>query len=102
MKMNKKIGIYFPVVENSENEKNALCRLMSEYFGGCSVSKIEGYYLMGNGELCKDEIFYIYSNCTKKDYKHYKKSITNIAITLRNALKQEAIGIQYNETLKYI
>ena len=94
--LSKKIGVIIPNVDGLEIEFIKKLNVMfSNFFGGSSTMKIEGYYTMNDNSLCKDNntlVYAYYNEMTEAQ----ENEIVSFIQDMKVALNQECIGIEYN------
>ena len=93
--LKNKFGVIIPAVDGLEKPYIHKFQVMlSKMFGGASTIEIEGYYVMKNNDLCKDDNIMVYAYYNEMTEKQ-EEEIVNLIQEMKVALKQECIGIEY-------
>ena len=90
-----KLSIYVPSTRNTDqvtdNAKYVaiIAKTLSSLYGGCSVSKIDGYYVAENGTLIAECIDCVYTFAN--DAEKLAKTGNYIARWLKRVMRQESV-----------
>ena len=91
-----KLTIYVPSTSgitsiNNEKYVRQICQVLSAIYGGCSSSKVEGYYVANNGQLVIEAITTVYTFSSNAE--KLGRTGDYVARWLKRILKQESVLI---------
>jgi len=101
--LNHKISFYVPSTSKvkakiSNNELTERTRdiaeLLTSYFGGASVEKIQGFYKAQNGQYITETIQRVFAFTSDLDLEKYGEDIMNLAKNKCLEWEQESIGLE--------
>lgn len=77
--------------------------LFCQWFGGASVSKVNGYYIVAStGELVPECTHIVWSFCQTKDLVLHSPSVISLAQDICRELKQESVAVVINGTMSLV
>ena len=76
--------------------------LFCQWFGGASVSKVNGYYISSTGELVLEYPHIVSSFCQTKDLVLHSPSVISLAQDICRELKQESVAVVINGTMSLV
>ena len=77
--------------------------LFCQWFGGASVSKVNGYYIAAStGELVPECTHIVWSFCQTKDLVLHSPSVISLAQDICRELKQESVAVVINGTMSLV
>lgn len=104
-----KIAVYVPSTFRVNEAINPapyvqrLARKFSAMFGGCSASRVSGYWVSDDtGELIEEAPVIVYSFTDRVTAEAYIADVVALAVDLREELQQEAISLEYDGSLYFI
>lgn len=103
--LSSKVTIYVPSTVNVKEKANTriwhdrIAKYLSANFGGATSTKASGYWVSDSGELVKENVTLVYAYCTSKDLSLKKNDIFALAQEMKEALSQEAVSVELDNTL---
>lgn len=111
-KLSNSIAFYVPSTElgskkiskaNFTKRTNDIAKILSQWFGGCNASLINGFYTMeSTGELVNEANNKILAFCDSESLESHRVDLINLAHEKCKEWTQETIGLEINGTFYLI
>lgn len=106
--LNAKVAIYVPsttdvnVPTDNKEFVNEVMTKFSEWFGGCTSTPAVGGWVSNSGALVVEKVTIVYAFCTPESFGEHFEEVVQLATTIRDEMKQEAVTLEYNGQIKFI
>lgn len=106
--LNAKVAIYVPsttdvnVPTDNKEFVNEVMTKFSEWFGGCTSTPAVGGWVSNSGSLVVEKVTIVYAFCTPESFGEHFEEVVQLATTIRDEMKQEAVTLEYNGQIKFI
>lgn len=105
IKLDQRVAIYVPATDNvSEAVDNTAmvencAKMLSELFGGATIQPGRGAWMSEADGLVLENTTIVYAYCTAEDLDKYAGEVEAFALNMRDAMHQEAVSVEVNQTL---
>lgn len=99
---NKQVALYVPTTHaidqpiDTSRYVNLVAKFFAVWFGGSTVSEVQGYYLADSGVLVKEKAFRVYAFTDSID-ETTKQRILGLATLIKTRLAQESVAVELLE-----
>ena len=107
MILNRSVAVYVP--SNSQGHKfdnrptvRKVSKELARLFGGSTSYQARGSWLNDKGRLINEDITIVKSYCNQALFAKYKKQVIRLGNSLKHDLNQDAISLEFNNTLRII
>lgn len=108
--LNSKVVVFLPSVANGqaietqtrENAIDETASLLAKLAGGATAQNAMGYWLSDRDGLVKEDVTLLTAFCQAEKFESMRAALLAHAEYLKNKLQQEAIAVQFNETLELV
>ena len=98
--LTENVRVYVPIIKNSNILKDVEL-VMCERFGGTSSIKVNGSYIMSDGNIEYDNIV-IVESFTNELNNNDIEFLVELCKKLKNDLEQEAMSLEINKKLYFV
>lgn len=108
IKLSCQVRVYIPSTINvkesfdSSEWKNKTLTFLSNSFGGATASSALGAWISNQGELIKEDVTLVFAYATQDQLESKIDDVYNFCLSMKLALRQEAIALEVNGELYLI
>ncbi len=112
MFLSRSIAVYIPSNDTIYDEETKetlghywsaqVIKLLTTLTGGTTSTEVSGTWLDKNGEIVFDNILLVKTFCRISDYTSIKYKIRQMVLKMGEALKQEAMAVEWHDGLEII
>lgn len=108
MFLQSKIELYVPsttdvdIPTDTQPQVNRVAIAFTEWFGGATVSKGDGYYGCQDSHIVIEPVYIVWSYCTTQQLETYVIDVEALAKEICQILHQESIALVINNRMYFI
>lgn len=108
MKLASKVTVYVPatvdVNKAADNTKQVeqTAKVLSECFGGATVTPAVGYYMSETGELVTEKTTVVFAYADTAALEQHIDRVIQLCVDIKREMKQESVGLEINGEMYFI
>ena len=108
--LRERVAVYVPSTtdgataapEIAEEMTEKAARRLSGFFGGATISPASGAWLSDRHGLVREAVNIVYAFCDPAALDHHAEDVIELAREIKQAMRQESVSLEINNTLYFV